>query len=66
MVRDMVVAPVGAFNTRGGVAPQPEVEGGLELLTVRPAGRLSVMEKFVRLVSLGAKISIRNLAFPLI
>ncbi len=59
MVREMEVAPVGALNTSGGVAPQPV--GGVELLTVTPAGRLSVSEKFVRLVSLGAKMSILNL-----
>lgn len=60
-VRETEVAPVGALNTRGGMGPQPVIAGGAELLTVIPAGRLSVTEKFVRLVSLGAKISILNL-----
>lgn len=64
MVREMVVAPVGAVNTIGGAVPQPVMAGGVELLTVTPAGRLSVTEKFVRSVSLGAKILILNLEFP--
>ena len=38
--------------------------GGVELLTVTPAGRLSVSEKFVRFVSLGAKMSILNRELP--
>jgi hypothetical protein len=63
-VREIVVAPVGAFKTSGGVAPQPVTAEGLELLTVMPAGRLSVIETFVRFVSPGAKISIRNLELP--
>jgi hypothetical protein len=54
---------VGAVNTRGGDAPQPVIRGVEELLTVTPAGRSSVMEKFVRSVSPGAKMSIRNLEF---
>jgi hypothetical protein len=36
----------------------------VELLTATPEGRLSVTEKFVRFVSLGAKISILNLELP--
>lgn len=61
-VREIVVAPVGAFNTAAG--PQPVTAGGVELLTATPAGRLSVNVKFVRSVSLGAKISTRNLELP--
>lgn len=66
-VREMEVSPVLAVSTRGGVAPQPFIAGGVEipavftLLIVTPAGRSSVMEKFVRLVSAGAKRSILNL-----
>ena len=52
------------MNTSGGVAPQPVVAGGVELLTETPVGRLSVIEKFVRFVSLGAKMSILNLELP--
>ena len=55
---------VAAFSTSGGVAPQPVIVGGVELLTVTPEGRLSVIEKFVRFVSLGATISIRSLELP--
>lgn len=62
-VREMEVAPVGAVNTSGGVGPQPVIAGGVELLTVTPAGKLSVIEKFVRLVLLGAKKSILNREF---
>ena len=61
-VREMEVAPVGAFNV--AAAPQPVTAGGVELLTVMPAGRGSVTEKFVRFVLLGAKMSILNLALP--
>ena len=50
---------MGASST--AAAPQPVIAGGVELLTVTSVGRLSVTEKFVRLVSLGAKISILNL-----
>lgn len=57
-------APVVAFNTRGGVGPQPEVTGDVELLTVTPPGRSSVNPKFVRFVSPGATISILSLALP--
>ena len=63
-VREIEVAPVVAVSMSGGVAPQPFVAGAVELLTVKPAGRLSVIEKFVRFVSPGAKISMRNLEFP--
>jgi hypothetical protein len=63
-VREMEFAPVGAVNTSGGVGPQPVIAGGVELLTVTPAGRLSEIETFVRLVLLGAKMSILNLEFP--
>jgi len=58
--RLMEVAPVEAVSTRGGVGPQPVITEGDELLTVTPAGKLSVSEKFVRLVSPGAKKSILN------
>ena len=64
MVNETEVAPVGAVNTSGGVAPQPEIAGGVELLIVTPAGRLSVIEKLVRFVSLGAKRSILNRELP--
>lgn len=64
LVSEMDVAPVGAVRTSGGVAPQPVMDGGVELLTVTPVGRLSVIEKFVRFVSPGAKISILNLELP--
>ena len=37
---------------------------GVELLTVTPVGSGSVTEKFVRSVSLGAKMSILSLEFP--
>jgi hypothetical protein len=57
----MDVPPAGADNTSGGVAPQPEVEGAVELLMVTPAGKLSITEKFVRFVSPGALMVIRNL-----
>jgi hypothetical protein len=60
----MEVAPVGAVNTSGGVGPQSVSAGGVELLTVTPAGKLSVIETFVRFVSLGAKMSILNLGLP--
>lgn len=60
----MEVAPVGAVNTGGGVVPQPRTVGGVELLTVIPEGRLSVIEKFVRLVSPGAVMAILNLELP--
>jgi hypothetical protein len=63
-VKEMEVAPVGAVNTKGGVGPQPVSAGGAELLIVIPAGKLSVIEAFVRLVSLGAKISTLSLEFP--
>ncbi len=59
---EIEVAPVDAFNTSGGVEPQPEMAGAVELLTVTPAGRSSVNPKFVRFVSPGAKISIRSRA----
>ena len=68
-VRDIDVAPVLAVSTRGGVAPQPLIAGGVAtpaeftLVIVTPNGRLSVMEKFVRFVSAGAKRSILNLVF---
>ena len=64
MVRETEVAPVGAVSTSGGIGPQPLMAGAVELLTVRPAGRLSVIEKFVRSVSPGAKMSILSLEFP--
>ena len=64
MVNETEVAPVGAVNTSGGVAPQPVIAGGVELLIVTPAGRLSVIEKLVRFVSLGAKRSILNRELP--
>ena len=61
-VREIVVAPVGAFSTAAG--PQPVTAGGVELLTTTLAGRLSVNVKFVRSVSLGAKKSSLNLELP--
>ena len=64
MVNEIEVAPVGAVNTRGGVGPQPVMAGGVELLTMTPAGKLSVTAKFVRFVLLGAKKSILNREFP--
>lgn len=63
-VKEIEVPPVEAVNTSGGVAPQPEVVGSVELLIVTPAGRLSVTEKLVRSVSPGAVISILNLELP--
>jgi hypothetical protein len=63
-VKEMEVAPVGAVNTNGGVDPQSVIAGGVELLTVTPVGRLSVMETFVKLVLVGAKMSILNREFP--
>ena len=61
-VKEMDVAPVGAFNT--AEAPQPVTAGGVELLTVTPAGRGSVTAKFVKFVLLGAMISILSLELP--
>ena len=58
----MEVAPVGALST--AAAPQPVTAAGVELLTVTPLGSGSVTEKFVKSVSLGAKMSILNLEFP--
>lgn len=55
---------MAAVSTSGGVEPQPVTDAGDELLTVTPVGRLSVIEKFVRFVSPGAVISIRNLELP--
>jgi len=63
-VNEIEVAPVGAVKTRGGAAPQPVIVGAVELLTVTPVGRLSVIEKFVRFVLPGAKMSILNLELP--
>jgi hypothetical protein len=40
------------------------IAGEVELLTVTPAGRLSMTEKFVRFVSLGAKKWILNRELP--
>src|SRR5215213_1449236 len=63
-VNEMEVAPVGAVNTNGGVGPQLVIAGGVELLTVTPEGKLSLIETFVRFVSVGAKMSILNLEVP--
>ena len=52
------------MKTSGGVGPQPVIAGGVELLIVIPTGKLSLTAKFVRSVSLGAKISILNRALP--
>ena len=52
MVKEIEVAPVGAFSE--AEAPQPLMAAGEELLIVTPAGRSSVSVKFVRFVSLGA------------
>lgn len=60
----MDVAPVGAVRTIGGVGPHPVAVGGVELLTDKPAGRLSLMEKSVRSVSLGAVMSILKRELP--
>ena len=60
-VRVIKLAPVVAVSTRGGVDPQLLTDAGVELVMVTPAGRLSVTEKFVRVVSTGAKRSILNL-----
>lgn len=60
-VSEMEVAPVTAVNTAD--APQPVAVAGVELLIVKPAGKGSVTEKFVKSVSVGAKISILNLEF---
>ena len=57
----IVVAPVGVLKV-----PPMQLAlfvAGVELLMVTPAGRLSVMEKLVRLVSAGAVMSIRSLEF---
>ena len=64
LVNEIEVAPVGAVNARGGAAPQPVMAGAVELLTVTPVGRLSVIEKFVKLVSPGAMMSILNRELP--
>ena len=69
MARVTEVPPVVAVRTRGGVEPHPLIAGddgapvALTFVIVTPAGRLSVIEKFVRFVSVGAKRSIRNLVF---
>jgi hypothetical protein len=62
LVREMEVAPVMAVNT--APAPQPLVEAGVELLIVTLGGRLSTIEKFVRFVSPGAKMSILKRELP--
>lgn len=64
MLKTIDVPPVTAVNVRGGVEPQPFVDGAVELLMVTPLGRLSVTEKLVRFVSDGAVIKIRNREFP--
>ena len=56
------VAPVTAVST--ALAPQLFCDAGVELLTVTSGGRLSTMEKFVRSVSSGAEILMRNREFP--
>lgn len=59
------VAPLGAFRVLFPAAPHPaENAGGVELLTVTPAGRLSVIEKLVRAVSAGAMIERRRRELP--
>ncbi len=59
------VAPVSAVSVRFPAAPQPaENAGGVELLTVTPVGKLSVIEKLVRAVSVGAMIERRRREFP--
>lgn len=50
--------------TRGGVAPQLAELGLVELLIVRPNGKVSVIETLVRFVSSGAVTKILNLEFP--
>ena len=59
----MKFAPVVWVN-RAEVPQSEETTAGVELLIVTPVGRLSVIEKFVRSVSLGAVISILNLELP--
>jgi hypothetical protein len=60
-VNVMVVAPVSAVNSED--VPQLFVVAGDELLTVTFAGRVSVIEKFVRLVSAGAVMLMRKREF---
>lgn len=60
LVREKDVAPV--TGAKVGV-PQPEVEYAVELLMVTPAGRESVIEKFVNAVSAGARMTILNREF---
>jgi hypothetical protein len=55
------VAPVTAVSTEP--EPQLVVVAGCELLIVTLAGRLSTIEKFVRLVSAGALMLIRKREF---
>ena len=62
MVRLIVDAPVGAVKTRA--APQLEITGAVELLTVMPGGRISVMDTLLRLVSAGATTSMRRRELP--
>ncbi len=61
----MVVPPVGALRVPpihcGLLVAGVATPAAFTLLIVRPAGRSSVTEKFVRFVSPGAKRSIRNL-----
>lgn len=62
MVRLIVDAPVGAVKTH--VEPQLEITGSVELLTVMPGGRSSVMDTLLRLISAGATTSMRKRELP--
>ena len=61
LVKVMEVPPVSALST--AEEPQLLCVAGEELLIVTSAGRLSTMEKFVRSVSAGAEMVIRNREF---
>ena len=50
--------------TSGGVEPQPEAVGSGGLLISRPKGNVSVREKLVRFVLVGAVTWILNLEVP--
>lgn len=64
-VQETVVPPVGALRVPpmqlAFLVAGVETPAAFTLLIVTPAGRSSVIEKFVRFVSLGAKRSILNL-----
>lgn len=63
--RLIVVAPDGAVRVRLDAGPQPaEKFGPVELLTVIPGGRVSVIEKLVRGISAGAVMASRKRVLP--